>query len=646
MNRILLAILLLQGATQNLATVTGTVLGASGEPAAGVRVYAVAVRDVAGQTNDITPALDGLTETDSAGHFKLQVAAGRYYIAAGSVALPTYFPGTSNLTAARVLNLSAGGIIEGIDFSNFVTALRVPENPFLTIPVPPPGSTGVLSGVIHFSDGRPAAGQQVIAVPASAMAGGAPTAVRYFLLQSVTDINGRYRFEKVPPDVYYIATGSAENPTLFPGVADLQNATTIATTPTTNLDALDFNVTLHPRFTITGRVTGPSGTPAAGVMVRIMPLSIMSSPLAALRLRPAIPLEPVTVGIDGSFEFSGVVPGTYSVQTVFSSFNDRTTVVILDRSARVDLSIPVPVLTGRILGADGSPLPGPQIFEDVVATLVESRFQTSTIFPIATDGSFGRFFETGEYLFHLRTLPDEYAISSFSAGGVDLLKEKLNVTGTESIQVDIRVVPRTAGPRSAGVSVSGTVLDSLSGTPAVAERMELCCEEGAFPQKLSTPLRSDGTFTFATIPPGHYSLGLKARPGQPDLHLVQSGVDVGDQDLSGLDFVSTPQLGLLGATVVAEGGTVLPENFPASVVFTGTGGRARVVAQRGTDGIHYASLPIGDRYAVSLVDLPGGYSVKSIVGSTEVRPVNYPAIGAPPPLVPIVITIGMPPSPR
>jgi hypothetical protein len=97
---------------------------------------------------------------------------------------------------------------------------------------------------------------------------------------------------------------------------------------------------------------------------------------------------------------------------------------------------------------------------------------------------------------------------------------------------------------------------------------------------------------------------------------------------------------------VAEGGTALPENFPAAVVFTGTGGRARVVAQRGTDGIHYASLPIGDRYAVSLVDLPGGYSVKSIVGSTEVRPVNYPAIGAPPPLVPIVITIGMPPSPR
>jgi hypothetical protein len=141
-------------------------------------------------------------------------------------------------------------------------------------------------------------------------------------------------------------------------------------------------------------------------------------------------------------------------------------------------------------------------------------------------------------------------------------------------------------------------------------------------------------------------LGVKPRPGQPVLHLVTSGLDVADQSMTGLDFVSTPQLGLLGAKVVAEAGMALPENFPASVVFIGTGGRTRVVAERGSDDIHYASLPIGDRYAVSLVELPDGYTVKSIVGSTEVRPVNYPAIGAPPPLVPIVITIGFPSSPR
>jgi hypothetical protein len=77
-----------------------------------------------------------------------------------------------------------------------------------------------------------------------------------------------------------------------------------------------------------------------------------------------------------------------------------------------------------------------------------------------------------------------------------------------------------------------------------------------------------------------------------------------------------------------------------AVVFTSTKGLIRVVAQRGPIGSYLASLPIGDRYTLSVTDLPPGYAVKSTTGSTEVTPVNYPPIGTPPPPVPIVIIIG------
>jgi hypothetical protein len=45
-----------------------------------------------------------------------------------------------------------------------------------------------------------------------------------------------------------------------------------------------------------------------------------------------------------------------------------------------------------------------------------------------------------------------------------------------------------------------------------------------------------------------------------------------------------------------------------------------------------------------MVNLPEGYSLKSVSGSTEVQVPNYPASGVPPPPVPIIITIERAPA--
>ena len=171
MNSFLLAILLLQTAPQNVGVVTGVVRGANGMPSAGVRVYAMGVRDTIESASLASP-FESLSETDGSGRYRLEIAPGRYYIASGSVSAPTFYPGTLDAAMARVVTVSAGAIVEAIDFSSFVPATRMPIMGGL------PVGTGVLSGVIRFPDGSPAAGISVTAVPASQFAGGlAPAAV-------------------------------------------------------------------------------------------------------------------------------------------------------------------------------------------------------------------------------------------------------------------------------------------------------------------------------------------------------------------------------------------------------------------------------------------------------------------------------------
>jgi len=306
----------------------------------------------------------------------------------------------------------------------------------------------------------------------------------------------------------------------------------------------------------------------------------------------------------------------------------------------LDISIAAAALSGSVFGENSDALEDPRVFVDAIVTTVSNpNMITSTIMPITKEGKFARIIEPEEYRFYLRTLPEEYTIRSMTAGGVDLLKETLKVTGDKSISIEVRVAKRTV-PDSAGVSVKGRALDSVSGNPSNAERLTLCCRESGASQRFSAPLGPDGSFEFTGLPPGRYDVGFQVKAGFPELFPVGEALEVGAQSVSELTVKTTPQFGQLAATIRLEDGGAVPSNSPMAVVFTSTRGLIRVVAQRGPNGSYLASLPIGDRYTLSVTDLPPGYAVKSTTGSTEVTPVNYPPIGTPPPPVPIVIIIG------
>jgi hypothetical protein len=97
-------------------SVAGVLRDSSGAPAVGVRVSAMARPD---EVKDLAAAssFGALAETDSAGRFRLEnVPPGRYYIVAGRVDAPTYFPGTVQLNDAKIVQITPGITVEGISF--------------------------------------------------------------------------------------------------------------------------------------------------------------------------------------------------------------------------------------------------------------------------------------------------------------------------------------------------------------------------------------------------------------------------------------------------------------------------------------------------------------------------------------------------
>jgi len=668
-------VLLMQAGPQaprGVGIVTGVVRGPNGMPASGIRVYAIGVRDSLEALNTGTAPLEGLTQTDASGRYRLEVAAGRYYIASGSVTSPTFYPGTARAAEARVVTVTVGGLVEAIDFSSFVAAQRSPG--LVTIA----RGTAVISGVLRFPDGTPAAGIPVIVVSSALVtsAAGPAFSVQRTLIQLVppnfafgasgppspiqpvaavvfsgnsgqflttSDASGRYTVANLPADSFYIAAGYAEASALYPGVPDLAAAKAVTTTPTTNVNTVDLTIPRPPtgKATVRGRVTTIGDVTAGGVRVDIVNAS--PPPPSVVGLPTLFPNRFVNTDLDGRFEFAKVQPGSYTVRASYSAiYSESKSIVVADQPVEgVDFLLRTSALSGRVLDESGNPIPDVQLFaEALVSTASNPNIVASTIFPIAKDGSFGRIIEAEEYRFFIRTLPNEYSLKSITAGSVDLMKETLKFTGNESVKVDVRVAKRTSSTESStlAVGVKGRALDVLSGVSSVAERVTLCCRESGPVERFSTPLQPDGSFEFAAIPPGRYTVGLQTKTGTPNLFPVVHDIVVGSNNISELEVLSAPQFAELAARLVLDNGSFLPDNFSATLVFTGSNGRVRVAATaRG--GIYLASVPVGDRYSVSVTDLPQGYTVKSSPETTEARPTNYPAIGAPTPLAPIVITL-------
>jgi hypothetical protein len=116
----------LQGLQPGTGVVTGVIRIQGGAVAAGVRVGAVPVDDVAGAS------MVSVVETDASGRYRLtNIPEGRYYIVAGRIATPTYYPGGSDRAAAKEIIVEAARVHASVDFA-------VPPGNNRPPPPPPP----------------------------------------------------------------------------------------------------------------------------------------------------------------------------------------------------------------------------------------------------------------------------------------------------------------------------------------------------------------------------------------------------------------------------------------------------------------------------------------------------------------------------
>jgi hypothetical protein len=360
-------------------TAAGVIRTTTGEPAVGVRVAAVALPGP--DTAAGEGALLSLTQTDSAGQFRLDnILPGHYYIQAGLIDAPTYYPGVTTTSGATSILISAGAAIDNLNF----TMAR--------------GSSGVRVG------GR---------VPTSA---GRPTLIRMVgsgaFLSTTTQVkaDGTFEFLKVTPGSYLLSAVPANGLPSLPIVVSDQD--------------IDIGLSAGPGVKVSGVVgLGPHSPRPTGQKVVL----IGSSAWAQMETSPAT---------NGAFSISGVPPGIYTLRTIPGSVTPLATIVVADREIAGITVAGFAELTGKAMAKDGRQFPA-MPWALMIEAVPQKGASLATV--IRADGTFRFPLPEGQYHIALGKLPEGTSVKSISYGSIDLLKYPLLLDGSADPD-ELRVV--------------------------------------------------------------------------------------------------------------------------------------------------------------------------------------------------------------
>jgi TonB family protein len=487
-------------------SVSGQLLSKDGQPATGIRVSAMAVPD-SGQPSPTATTLVSFVLTDSAGRYRLDnIPAGRYYVTAGLVELPTYYPGVPSLSGATAVNVAAGATVTGIDFTMAV----------------PAGVT--ISGRAILPPSLP-----VTAIRRAALIGGGSPAQETTL---ATD--GSFQFLRVRPGTYsLILNVGAPSQPVSVSVTDKDVTGLEIVVPLTVI--ITGTVTVDgggpfPRFSLSfasykGGVTAPGVAPSPqGVLRAQLPegeyritwsalpagynlksitagsTDVLANPLKVAAASPPPPLV-VMLGVgspppwvkvsgriirppaapagvrnqltmtgtsgtlvldnlstivndDGSFEFPKVLPGNYAVRLTSPVLPVPPTSLVVGNKDLSGVEIAFPAMkeiTGRVtiegLG---------QITPRLTFTLPDPSGAIPATAVGQPDGTFRLTLPDGERRLTL-SVPG-YSVKALSYGSVDLLREPLiKISSTDSAEFQVALVALAGGPGGGAGGVLGGV---------------------------------------------------------------------------------------------------------------------------------------------------------------------------------------------
>jgi hypothetical protein len=530
---LLLSLLLTSQIQAPTGVVSGRIVFTTGKPSVGIRVSAMLAPD-SGRPGDAADigALFSQTQTDEAGRYRLEnIPPGRYYIMAGRVDAPTYYPGRTDQLAATAISVASGTPQEGIDFTIEESSARVPttaggfvvmnQTPTVRIdvrfhaeagsliPIMSPRGRTQISAIATTSGGAmattitPFGNFVVFPGTASASASIEPDGSMTLMVA-----NGQYRFSvEHLPDDYEVKSMSL-------GPVDLLRNNLQVNGPVSS--PLNVTVGLHKQ--------------PLRRLGRIVRGQVLDGITGKPWIAEAVYLSgtPGNVFADGSFEFR-TIAGTYALEAREGPPGNRTAqgkVVVgtTDVTARLTYtSIPTHVrMTGRVI-VDGSKDPARINSGRIVAT-----GSSASPIAIAMDGTFKTALTEGDYQLSVEGFPPGLILKSISHRGVDLLAGPLRIQPRDGPALADIVVTLGATPR---FGVRGRVIADPPTRPV--EDAVVALTGG--PERYATKAAADGSFELLSVLPGQYQITI-----QPfGFSNVTGTIVVIDQDLK-VEFKSQP----------------------------------------------------------------------------------------------------------
>jgi TonB family protein len=475
-------------------TTTGTVSGEirtrEGRPAAGVRVSAMAIPEAGVPVSGI--ALMSIGVTDDQGRYRLDnVLPGHYYITAGFVDLPTYYPGVSAVSGATAVQVLSETPVTGI---NFAVANAV-------------GVT--VSGRVRRSTASAGvAGQSV------ALIGGQAQAQQY-----TSAADGTFQFLRVLPGTYQLRAAAAGivNQQPLPVVVGDQDVTGIelVVVPTVNVTGtvvVEGNG-IRPRVQLqlspfrgngqnAGMASQPDGSLRAtlpegdyrvswsnlpvGYEIKSLTSGTIDLLTRALKVYADAPPDPIrvllavdgnpwvkvsgrvtnmgsnrtllltgagveqiqlTLNPDGTFEIPQVLPGLYQARPNLGAATSpllapQPMSVVIPNQDTTNLIIALPLMKlveGIVVNSTGAAVQGRFTLSYSQST-ANSSSSGSRSMTTAADGKFTLEMLPGSDV-HLSVSAPGYSIKSISYGMVDLFRETMKVAMTDT--AELRVVLET-----------------------------------------------------------------------------------------------------------------------------------------------------------------------------------------------------------
>jgi hypothetical protein len=311
----------------------------------------------------------------------------------------------------------------------------------------------------------------------------------------------------------------------------------------------------------------------------------------------------VTAEPDGSFEFSKVLPGSYSAMAISATSVSTPVTVTVGTTNLTDLAIRLPEpkeISGRVDLQSKLPLPIHRLGLSLAPIAGIPASGASLPVNLLPDGSFKIALPPGERRISLvtDTIPPGYKLVSFLYGTTDLLKSPLRIALTEDAELRITF----DAPNAAPVSVSGQVTGLLY-TKGV--RVVLM---NPFFDPIEAPVNPDGSFVFSKVGPGNYS----ARLSLSGLS-ASTAVAVGNLDVTNI-VIAYPREFIVTGHIIVEGGAAgnaPPVTLEANDAKTGATRRSNIA----NNGVMLLSVKDGE-HNISVRSLPSAYRIKSIMYGT------------------------------